>query len=175
MLQRYHGEALTSETDCSRVCTGPEDWWPSSGRLIDCLRDVVKNHSHKQGHDGAYGYAPEPPIAWSNGPCGERPSGVDVGLGLNRNLDSNFVEFSTHYREVIGMHIKPGFQNGPFGHMNLRERIANASAASHACMTELEGLGDELLLQQIADNYTQRHRALLERQRLADILLREVH
>jgi hypothetical protein len=109
MLMQYHKEPVTSKNDCSVGCTNnPEDYYNSTGRLMKCLKETWKRHGHRQGHDGAFGYPPDPPIAWSNGACGTEAPGTDVGLGFNLNLHSNFREAPLLVWNASGIHFKPG-------------------------------------------------------------------
>jgi hypothetical protein len=106
----YHKEPLTPLTDCSVHCTNdPEDFFNSTSGIIKCLKAALERHWHRQGHDGAFGYPPDPPIAWSDGPCGGKEApGTDVGLGFSMNLHSSFVEAPLHACNGVGIHMKPG-------------------------------------------------------------------
>lgn len=97
-VQRYHGLPTTPESDCTRECDAP----PAGNRSVThrqtereqstdttqqrivkkCFANITRHLGLRTGHDGASGFPPQPPVAWSNGECRR----ADAGLGISLNF-----------------------------------------------------------------------------------------
>jgi hypothetical protein len=113
-VQRYHGLPTTPESDCTRECDAP----PAGNRSVThrqtereqstdttqqrivkkCFANITRHLGLRTGHDGASGFPPQPPVAWSNGECRRADAGLGISLnfGALRRNGSDYAEAITN-------------------------------------------------------------------------------